>query len=230
MLTAKQNILNEKEKVPFLELILITSLLTNICCLFHIQQQNMRINELIEKNNSLTNSINKLNIDLLKLGENIAVMNSKSLPIIMKNEFMDKPLLFLGVMTFGLGVSYFMSSTILTKMSALSLPKFLSIPKFISFSSMISNLPFFEQSKQLTVVIEDISTIFLIRIYNNNIESISFRHIDDENFTPIVDALRVYYNNKDPLLISDDRIPTLILLKKYVDGINGTVDVLSQFF
>ena len=171
-----------------------SSIISDVCCLIYIQQQNKKISELIDKNNLLVESVKKLNDDLTKLGEEIALIHTKSAPIYIntsENTLFNKPLLFIGVVAVSLGVSYYFSSLALTKVSSLV------IPKIVSFSTIISKLPFFEQSKELTVVIKELSTTLLIEMLDDNILSVKFRHVSDENFISIIKAIEVFLKSRE---------------------------------
>ena len=87
-------------------------------------------------------------------------MHSKSLSIIIntsENVFFSKPLVVSGVLTVSLGVGYFLSSAILTKISSFTLLK------IVTLGSILGNLSFFEQFKELRVFLDDLSTTFIIK-------------------------------------------------------------------
>jgi len=194
-----------KRNVSTYDISLGSSMLTNVCCLFYIQHQNKQITELVKNNNSLVDSINKLNTDISKIGEKISIMHSKSLPIIINTSesgLFNKPLFVFGALTVSLGVTYFLSTTILTKVSSLTftkmfaLPKMFTLPKMVSIGSILAKLPLFEQTKLMTVFMKDISTTLFIRILDDQIKGIQFRHIDEEHFTPIIKALEVFIKSR----------------------------------
>ena len=175
MILNKNNIF--RKNVSVYDLILIASMFTNVACLVHFQEQNKRIKELVEKNNLLTDSINKLNQDITKMGQEITIAQSKSLPVVINTSEIasfNKPLMVLGVLVVSLGTTYFLSSAIITKVSSMT------VPKLISFASVLAKLPILEQTKELTVSMEEMSMNLFIRILNDQILDVKFRHIDDE--------------------------------------------------
>lgn len=90
-----------------------SSLFTNGCCIYYIQSQSKQITELIKKNNSLVDSIDKLNSDLLKIEDKTILMNSKFLLIVIKiseNGFLMDLLVVFGFLTVSLEIGYFLST------------------------------------------------------------------------------------------------------------------------
>lgn len=114
------------KKISVYDIILSASIFTNVACLVHFQEQNKRIEELIEKNNLLTDSINKLNQDITKMGQEIIIAQSKSLPVFINTSettFFNRPLMLLGVLAVSLGATYFLSSALITKGVYVAAPK-----------------------------------------------------------------------------------------------------------
>ena len=162
----------KKFSISNYDIALGSSMISNVCCLLYIQQQNKQINELIDQNNLLVESVNKLNVDLAKLGEELSQMNSKSTPIYIntsENILFSKPLMFVCLTAATLGMSYYVGSMMLTKVSSLT------VPKIISLGSVISKLPIFEQSKEITVFYKELATTLLIEMLNDEILDIKFK-------------------------------------------------------
>lgn len=194
------NDLKEKNKITTYDVTLTSLILSNMCCFFYIHQQNKQIIELIKINKDLTDSVNKLKVDITKIGEGILTINSKTAPVIIntsENGLLNKPLLFVCVAVASLGVTYYLGTVVSTKVSSLV------VPKIISFSSVFCKLPIFEQATEMSVFIGELSTNLLIKTLGDQIESIEFRHINDRDYTPIIKALKYYFESRvekiDPL-------------------------------
>ena len=239
------NSINYNKKISVYDLILTLSLLTNVACLVHFQDDNKKIAELVEKSNRLTDSINQLNQEITKMGQEITVAQSKSLPVVINTSeasFFNKPLMVLGVLAVSLGTTYFLSSTILAKISSIS------VPKLISFGSIITKLPFFEQPKEMTLIVKDMCITLFIRTLDDQIQDIRFRHIDDADYRPIRDLFELYIrfkNTQDFSTVTNDTISekltnaitgnevisnTLESLPIVDDSLQRTADFLTNIF
>jgi len=170
-----------QKNISIFDIFLPSSLLTNYLCLGYIYNQNQQINLLIEKNNDLSQSINKLSDDLLKLTEQITIINTKATlsPIVISSTSntlgFDKYLYLLGA-ALGIGTTFYVSSLISAKLTGFTLVKF---GKILSVSSFISKLPFFEQSKVISCFSSELSTTIRIISLGDKIKGIDFRHVND---------------------------------------------------
>lgn len=188
-----------KKNTLLFTIFLPLSLLTNGLCLGYIHSQKQQVNLLIEKNNDLSQSINKLSDDLLKLTEQITIINTKATlsPIVISSTSntlgFDKYLYLLGA-ALGIGTTFYVSSLISAKLTGFTLVKF---GKILSVSSFISKLPFFEQSKVISCFLNDLATTIRITSLGDEIKSIDFRHINDRDFKPITEALGIFLEKKN---------------------------------
>jgi hypothetical protein len=204
-----------KNNISIYDIILSSSIVSNFFCFQYILKQNEQISELIEKNKSLVDSINKLNNDVAKMGEDILIMHTKAAanPIMINtsasgSDFYLKTLLITGLIATGAVTTYYLSSLMIAKISSLSLYNPLALSKFFSLNTILTNLPFnlpfLDQKKEISVFLQELSVTLFIEFMNGEISSINFRQVDDENLTPIKKALEAYFklqssneNNKD---------------------------------
>lgn len=207
------------------EVALGSSILSNVCCLFYIQQQNKQANELISKYNQLLKTVSTLNSNFTKIEEELsAAVSTKTAPIFINTSesvFFSKPLLVSCLLVASLGFSYYLSTAVVTKVSTVT------IPKLISISSIIAKLPFFEQTKEITVFLKDVSTTLLIKTLNDNVLSVDFRHINDAHFTSIIKAIEVYLEAERNKLSIEESSP---LFRENVETVADTMKSLSNLF
>lgn len=182
-----------KNKFSIYDIILSFSLVSNFCCFQYILKQNKQISELIEKNNSLVYSINKLNTDVAKMGEDILIMHTKSAS---GSDFYLKTLLITGLIATGAVTTYYLSSLMIAKISSLSLDNPLALSKFFSLNSILTNLPlnlpFLDQKKEISVFLQELSVTLVIELLNGEVSSINFKQMGVEKSTPIIKALEAY--------------------------------------
>ena len=212
-----------KKEVSISNLALGSSIITNISCLFHIRYQNTLIDELIKKNNSLVDSINKIE-------NKISMMHSNTMPFVINNSdhsLYIKPLLYIGVISACLGVSYYLSTAVLTKMSTLT------IPKIVQLSAIIGKLPFFVQPTVSTIFLPELSTTLWVKSLGDEIKSIYFRHKDEESYTLITDAIKLFIESKKDELVEDpltDNTAEIMLNSPGVETIVETAASLAGLF
>lgn len=237
-----------KKSFNSLEIALCSSMVSNICGIFYIQQQNKVINDLIAKNNLLVESINKLGKDLSVLENKITLMSSTSNPVYVNTGgsfITNNPLLFVCLATATLGISYYMSTLLVSKLFTLTSTNYVTFPKLISFSSYLSKLPFFEQTKEFTVLVNDLSVTLFIEMLGDKVLNIGFRHKDDIEYTPFTEALKFFLKARKDLsnsatgmeddLVSEvsevieDEIITNIVTSA-VEPISETISNLSGLF
>lgn len=182
------------------DIVLGSSIVVNFNSFWYIQQQNRRIDELIEKNKALVASVDKLNLDLTRIAEELLIMHSKSTTPILINasndSFLGKTLLVLGIAVVGVGTTYYLSSTLLAKVSSFSVSKLITLPKIFSFGSMVANLPldlpFIDKKKEITLFLHEVSTTIILELVNDKITGIDFRLMNGENTIPISKALEAF--------------------------------------
>ena len=220
------------KNLPILELSFGTSLVLNVCCLSYIHQQNKRIDYLIENNISLVESINNLNSEVVKLGEDIAKANSAAVPIVINtanNGFFSKTLLIVALSAAGVGLTYYLGSTAAAKISSLSVSQFITLPKFLNFGYILGDipldLPFVEKKQEITVFLQDLSVSIFIELINGDVSKILFRPSSERNFRPIDKALEIYLNyTKENEIIS--AVPSL-KIETLGETLNAISDILS---
>ena len=220
------------KNLPILELSLGTSLVLNVCCLSYIHQQNKRIDYLVENNISLVESINNLNSEVVKLGEDIAKANSAAVPLVINtanNGFFSKTLLIVALSAAGVGLTYYLGSTAVAKISSLSVSQFITLPKFLNFGYILGNipldLPFVEKKQEITVFLQDLSVSIFIELINGDVSKILFRPSSERNFRPIDKALEIYLNyTKENEIIS--AVPSL-KIETLGETLNTISDILS---
>ena len=208
------------------------SMTSNVFCLTHIQLQNNQIRKLVDENRSLVDSINKLNANVSRIGEEMLIMHSKSSPILINtsdNGFYGKTLLVVGVVAVGVGVTYYLSSAFITKLASISIPNLVTIPKFMSLGSMLNNLPlgqlpFIDQKKEMYVFLKELSTTIIIEMLNGEVSGIKFRPKDDEATTPIVEAIRVFLKSRRPIIDEEEERSPLF----QTDIVDRVVDKTSK--
>ena len=192
-----------KNKFSIYDIILSSSIVSNFCCFQYILKQNEQISELIEKNNSLVSSINKLNTDVAKMGEDILIMHTKAAanPIMINtsasgSDFYLKTLLITGLIATGAVTTYYLSSLMIAKISSLSLYNPLALSKIFSLNSILTNLPlnlpFLDQKKEISVFLQELSVTLFIDLLNGEVSSINFKQMGVEKSTPIIKALEAY--------------------------------------
>lgn len=220
------------KNLPILELSFGTSLISNVCCLSYIHQQNKRIDYLVENNISLVESINNLNSEVVKLGEDIAKANSAAVPIVINtanNGFFSKTLLIVALSAAGVGLTYYLGSTAVAKISSLSVSQFITLPKFLNFGYILGDipldLPFVEKKQEITVFLQDLSVSIFIELINGDVSKILFRPSSERNFRPIDKALEIYLNyTKENEIIS--AVPSL-KIETLGETLNTISDILS---
>ena len=220
------------KNLPILELSFGTSLISNVCCLSYIHQQNKRIDYLVENNISLVESINNLNSEVVKLGEDIAKANSAAVPIVINtanNGFFSKTLLIVALSAAGVGLTYYLGSTAVAKISSLSVSQFITLPKFLNFGYILGDipldLPFVEKKQEITVFLQDLSVSIFIELINGDVSKILFRPSSERNFRPIDKALEIYLNyTKENEIIS--AVPSL-KIETLGETLNAISDILS---
>ena len=220
------------KNLPILELSFGTSLISNVCCLSYIHQQNKRIDYLVENNISLVESINNLNSEVVKLGEDIAKANSAAVPLVINtanNGFFSKTLLIVALSAAGVGLTYYLGSTAVAKISSLSVSQFITLPKFLNFGYILGNipldLPFVEKKQEITVFLQDLSVSIFIELINGDVSKILFRPSSERNFRPIDKALEIYLNyTKENEIIS--AVPSL-KIETLGETLNTISDILS---
>lgn len=228
----------KKKNFSIYDIVLGSSIVANVNSFLYIQQLNRRIDELIEKNKTLVASIDKLNLDITKIGDELLVMHSKpTTPILINasdNGFLGKALLVLGITVVGASTAYYLSSTLLAKVSSLSVSNWLTLPKFFSLGSAVANLPlnlpFIDKTKEITVFLQEVSSTIILELLNGEVSSINFRLVGDENTIPIVKALEAFLKLKKSQTgelsktVSDES--TVVA----VETVAETLDHLSNLF
>ena len=227
-----------ENKISIYDAILSFSIVSNFCCILYIQKQNEQINELAEKNKELVNSINKLNTDIAKIGNDIVLMNSKTLnPIMISTsgpDFYTKALIITGLIVTGVATTYYFSSFVVTKISSLSLSNLFTLPKIVSVNSILTNLPFnlpfLDQKKQISMILQDLPVTIFIQFLNGEVSSISFRHISDENSTPIFKAIEAYLKlqNNEVVVSETTKVVSPEELASVVVNATSTLDALTS--
>ena len=153
---------NTIRHITVYDTVLVSSLLLNVFCVSHIQQQNAKIKELIDINNSLIDSVSKLNVEISKIREEVALIHSKSTPIHINpvEGLLNEPFLTfcLGLAFLG-GATYYFGPTVVAKVSSLKL------------------------IKEINVFFKDLSATLHIKMCNDKVVDLKFRHVDDESFT-----------------------------------------------
>lgn len=203
----------------YLSIMLVSSLCTNVYCITHIIQQNKQICELIERNNKLTESINKLQLQVAQFGEEITVINSKSIPMATEYGYLSNPIFLFCVATLGIGIIYFSSSGVWSN---------LILPKLVTVASVIKKLSSFEQD--LIYNVDETNAIILVKLINNNIHSIYFKYDGDNDFLPIEMAIQAYIdsNNKNIPTIGISRLEETLSPLFATDGGKNFLDVADS--
>ena len=194
-----------KRSFFYLNIMLVSSLCTNVFCITHIIQQNKQMCELIERNNQLMESINKLHLEVAQFGEEITVINSKSLPMATDNGYLSNPIFLFCVVTLGIGLFYFYSSGVWSK---------LIFPKLVTVAPVIKKLSLLEQD--LIYNVDETNAIILVKLINNDIHSMYFKYEGDDAFLPIEMAIKAYID------LNNKNIPTI--------GTSSLEETLSPLF
>ena len=183
----KINTILNKE-ILILKMLLSLSFATNGYFFIQLQNQNLYIETLLEKNNSLITSIAEMQQSLNSLEQKQLLISN---PVIntASDTFLKHPLFVIGALTLGIGATCYASTVIVSKVSALS---FYPTLKFHNLSSLLAKLPFYIQEQTYQVYLGDLIkpvTIF-IKILGDNIQGIEFRYGDEDDCKDIHELFR----------------------------------------
>jgi hypothetical protein len=190
-------ILLKNTKFSTIEIAFFLSFVSNVFCLGFIHEQQQQIAKLIERNNDLMFSLNKLNTKVASLHDEILCLKTKSVqttPILLRytDNFSsyEKPLLLFGTLALFLGLTYYVGSAVVTKIATFSV-KMPVVPLF-DFSACLTYLPFITQKKVITTLFTSINTTIKVTVFGDLIRDISFRSTDMNEFVSITEAVRLY--------------------------------------
>lgn len=108
------------KEILVLKILLSLSFATNGYCFMQVQNQNLYIKTLLEKNNSLITSIEEIQQSLNLLEQKQQLISN---PVVIDNvsdTFLKNPLLVIGALTLGIGVAYYVSTVIISKVSTVA--------------------------------------------------------------------------------------------------------------
>jgi hypothetical protein len=173
------NLLRKRKNSTF-DFSLISPSSTKVRWLRYRRDQNKNIAKLIENNNLLINSVNKLSAEIIEIKQEIIAVQSKSSSAgknILKLEHFRKLLVGISVFLVILSVIFYIGPAFIAQVSSLSSSKILSfislvvkvifwaLPKIVSFIVLLAIYPIFEQPEefvfQLKILLEDFFCKFL---------------------------------------------------------------------
>ena len=175
----KINTILNKE-ILALKILLLLSFATNGCCFMQVQNQNLYIKTLLEKNNSLITSIEEMQQRLNLLEQKQQLISNPVVIDTASDTFLTDSLFAIVGLTIGIGAAYYISTVIISKVSTIA---FYSTLKVHNLTYLLTKLPFYMQEQTHQVYLGDLirPVIIFIKILGDNVQDIEFRYVDEDD-------------------------------------------------